>query len=369
VFVSAPAARRLVPGYDALVAGLDAGELPALEGAPRALTVAADVVRARGEALNVLGRLAGRERSRTVVVGAHYDHLGHGGDGSLAPDLQGEVHNGADDNASGTAVVLEMARLLGAGPPPEGDVVFALWSGEELGLLGSEHWARQPTTALEDVVCNLNLDMVGRAGDGVLTVLGAGTADPLAAWLEEAGAAAQLELRINRSGQGIGGSDHQTFLKREIPAVHLFSGLHEDYHKPSDDLERFEVEGARRVVVLGLELLRRIQSVEALAWVEPATDEADAPQRSAGWSVRFGSVPDYAYEGKGLLLSGTSGGSPAEKAGLLKGDVVVQVGEVEVENIYDFMHALQIYKPGDVVLTKYVRDGEEREVRITLEAR
>ena len=370
--LSAAAARRLVPDYDARVAGAEDPTsvlLFANRPAVASVGVAADVRRERGTATNVLARLPGRDPSRTVVVGAHYDHLGHGGEGSLAPDGQGEVHNGADDNASGTAVVLELARLLAAAEEsPAGDVVFALWSGEELGLLGSESWARRPTVPLERVAANLNLDMVGRAGDGVLTVLGAGTAAPLADWIDAAGGTAGLELRVNRSGQGVGGSDHQTFLKRAIPAVHLFSGIHADYHRPSDDVERFEADGAARVTELARALVASLQS-EPLEFVEVTHEEGEAQRVRGGFSVWFGSVPEYAYEGEGLLLAGTSAGSPAEKAGLLKDDVILRVGEVEVETIYDFMHALQIYKPGDVVRTRYRRDGVEEEVRVTLATR
>ena len=367
LFLSADAVRQLVDSYDALVEAEDAGTGRGEPGPENErIAVSADVRREKGLAHNVLGRLPGRNRGRSVVIGAHFDHLGRGGDGSLAPDRQGEVHNGADDNASGTAAVLEMARLLAAGPEPGGDVVFALWDGEELGLLGSEYWGKNPTVPLEDVAANLNLDMVGRAGDGALTVLGAGTAEPLGAWLEQAGATAGIELSINRSGAGVGGSDHQTFLKREIPAVHLFTGIHEDYHRPSDDTERFEAGGAARVVELGVALVALVQSEESLAFVAVEADEEEQARVRGGWRVWFGTVPEYSYEGVGLLLGGTSSGSPAEKAGLLKGDVLLQVGEVEIENIYDFMHALQIYKPGDVVLTRYDRDGEEREVRVTL---
>jgi hypothetical protein len=363
VFVSAAAARELVPNYDDLLSTLEQGGLAAWPSVE--VSVRADVQREAGAATNVLGRLSGGAPGATVVIGAHYDHLGHGGDGSLAPDQQGEIHNGADDNASGTAAVLEMARLFVASPPPAGDVVFALWSGEELGLLGSEHWARNATLPLEGVAANLNLDMVGRAGDGVLTVLGAGTAAPFELWLAEAGVAAELELKVNRSGQGMGGSDHQTFLKREIPAVHFFSGVHEDYHKPSDDLERFEAEGTRRVVELGVDLTRRMLAAEELAFVQVA-DEGEAKRRAGGTSAWFGTVPEYSYEGTGLLLSGTSVGSPAEKAGLLKGDVVLQVGDIQIDNIHDFVHAIQTYKAGDVVLTRYLRGQEERDVRMTL---
>ena len=303
-----------------------------------------------------------------MVVGAHYDHLGHGGTGSLAPGQLGEIHNGADDNASGTAVVMELARLFVSNPPERGQILFALWSGEELGLLGSEHWARNPTVPLDEVRTNVNLDMVGRAGEGVLQVLGAGTAAEFESWLAEAGPAAELELRVSLSGQGLGGSDHQTFLKRSIPALHLFSGVHTDYHKPSDDIEGFEAEGARRVTVLSRELLRRSLAAESLAYVEPQVDESPGAARG-GFNVWFGSVPDYVGVDYGVLLSGTSAGSPAERAGLFGGDILIGMGDVELATIYDFVYALQKYKPGDVVPVRYLREEEEHEVLVTLASR
>jgi hypothetical protein len=376
-FINVAVARRLEPAYDALVASLEAGQGPTAFRPTTApiVELKADVVREKGEAWNVLGLLRGADASRTIVVGAHYDHLGLGGDGSLAPGAMGEVHNGADDNASGTAVALEMARELAAGPRPACNVLFALWSAEELGLLGSEHWAKHPTVPLDSVVANLNLDMVGRAGDGKLAVLGVGTAAPLEGWVREAGAAAGLEVDISLSGQGVGGSDHMTFLKRQLPAVHFFSGVHPDYHKPSDDTPGFEADGARRVAALGVELVRRMAEAPraALAYVDPPLSdeqrESERQRLGAGWRVWFGTVPEYSYEGPGLLLAGTSEGSPAERAGLLAGDLVRKVGEVDVETIYDFMHALQIYKPGDVVRTQFERDGKLQEVAVTLATR
>ncbi|HVS19772.1 MAG TPA: M28 family peptidase, partial [Planctomycetota bacterium] len=375
--VSLQLARKLEPAYDAMVARLDRGEGPAAFRAQTApqVDVACDVRRERGPAFNVLARLPGARPDRAIVIGAHYDHLGHGGDGSLAPDAVGQVHNGADDNASGTAAVLEIARRLKAGPRPGCDVVFALWSGEELGLLGSEHWAQHPTIALERVAANLNLDMVGRAGDGKLAVLGVGTAEPFERWLLADGGRAGLDLALSSSGQGVGGSDHQTFLKRKIPALHFFSGVHPDYHKPTDDVERFEADGTLRVVELVQRLTLEAAAAPALAlaYVEPPPSEGEAQAESrrlgAGWRVWFGSVPEYGYDGRGLLLSGTSEGSPAERAGLLAGDVITRVGEIEVETIYDFMHALQTYKPGDVVATRFERDGAVQEVRVTLATR
>ncbi len=365
-------ALRLLPAYEALVASIDEhGPLGGVVDDARTprVGVRADVTRRKGPAHNVLARLAGADSSRVVLVGAHYDHLGRGGEGSLAPGQHGEIHNGADDNASGAAAVLEMARLLAASGKPACDVVFALWSGEELGLLGSEHWAQHATVPLGSVAAKLNLDMVGRAGNGSLAVLGVGSAEPFESWLQAAGPRAGLELKLNRSGQGVGGSDHQTFLKRKIPSLHFFTGVHADYHKPTDDVERFEAAGAAKVVAVCIELIERIASAPRLVWLEPPAPEQGGVRVGAPMRVWFGTVPEYSYEGKGLLLAGTSAGSPAEKAGMLAGDVLVKVGDIEVETIQDFMYALQTYKAGDVVLAKYLRDGVEESVRVTLATR
>jgi len=365
--VSAALAEKLLPGYAERLARLDAGEALPAAGEPRTARGRADVVREKGTAHNVLGRLRGASAARTLVVGAHFDHLGHGGAGSLAPaGQQGEIHNGADDNASGTATVLEIARCLAAGPEPACDVLLALWSGEELGLLGSEHWARAPTIALERVAANLNLDMVGRAANGKLSVLGAGSAREFSLLLANAGPRARLALEVSLSGQGVGGSDHQTFLKREIPALHFFSGLHADYHRPSDDYERFESEGAARVAALVLDLVDELASGGDLAFVPPSKEAAGATP--GGFKTRFGSIPDYAFDGTGMRLDGTSPGGPAEKAGLMRGDVIVGVGDQKVDGLGDFMHVLNTHKPGDVVLVRFLRDGAEETCRVTLES-
>ncbi|NOT31313.1 MAG: M28 family peptidase, partial [Planctomycetes bacterium] len=280
------------------------------------------------------------------------------------------IHNGADDNASGTAVVLELARCLAASPRPACDVVLALWSGEELGLLGSEHWARNPSFALDTVAANLNLDMVGRGESGQLAVLGAGSAAEFSTLLAAAGARAGLALEISLSGQGVGGSDHQTFLKREIPALHFFTGLHADYHRPSDDSERFEATGAARVAALVLDLVQELgedfEAAGVLAFVPPAKDAPSATP--GGFRTRFGSIPDYAYDGPGLRLDGTSPGGPAEKAGLLRGDVIVAFGAIEIGGMGDYMYALNAHKPGDVINVRFLRDGAEETAQVTLES-
>ena len=364
--ISAALAEQLLPGYAERVQQLDAGGAPAALGAPRVAKVKADVVREKGTARNVLGLIPGAHSARTLVVGAHFDHLGRGGSGSLAPNEQGQIHNGADDNASGTAAVLEIARCLAAGPKPACDVLVALWSGEELGLLGSEHWARNPTVPLERVCANMNLDMVGRADDGKLNVLGAGSAKEFSTWLLNAGPRAGLKLEVSLSGQGVGGSDHQTFLKREIPALHFFSGLHADYHRPSDDYERFEASGASNVATLVLDLASSMASAGKLVYVPPAKEAAGATP--GGFKTRFGSIPDYVFEGPGMRLDGTSPGGPAEKAGLLKGDVLVAVGDQKIEGLGDFMFMLNTHKPGDVLIVKFLREGAEETCQVTLES-
>jgi hypothetical protein len=363
---SAKLVEQLLPGYAERVARLDAGEALPAAGEQRTARLKADVLRERGTGQNVLGRLSGREPKRVLLIGAHFDHLGRGGAGSLAVKEQAsEIHNGADDNASGTATVLELARCLMAGPKPACDVVFALWSGEELGLLGSEHWARNPTFALDSVSANVNLDMVGRGESGKLAVLGAGSAKEFQTLLAEAGARAGLALDVSLSGQGVGGSDHQTFLKREIPALHFFTGLHADYHRPSDDTERFESKGAARVAALVLDLVDDLATAP-LVWVPPA-QEAAAPS-PGGFKTRFGSIPDYAFDGSGMRLDGTSPGGPAEKAGLLRGDVITAVGDMRVESVGDFMHVLNTHKPGDVVMVHFLRDGAAETCQVTLES-
>ncbi len=350
--------------YEALGAAVDSPSLALGQG-----SLHAEIVREQGKAYNVLGRLPGADRQRTIVVGAHYDHLGQGGEGSLAPNEIGAIHHGADDNASGSATALEIARLAASRGEPACDVVFALWSGEEEGLLGSEHWGEHPTVPLAQVSANLNLDMVGRAGNGKLQVLGAGTAPEFAALLEAANAQKILDLSVSTSGATLGGSsDHQSFLKRQIPALFFFSGLHADYHKPSDTADKFESEGAAKVATLGLEVVERLAAAPKFAFVDvrPAKGAPAAAPDKNSTRAWFGSVPSMSFDGRGVLLDGTSAGSPAERAGFLKGDVIVQIADVKIDALDDMQYALTHYKAGDTLTIVYMRDGNQFERRVTL---
>ncbi|TAJ25384.1 MAG: M28 family peptidase, partial [Planctomycetota bacterium] len=379
LMVSAAVAEDLAPGYTARLRAIERAGAPVrdpLAGTARNVRVRAHVVREDGTTRNVLGLARGTGSAAaghggTVVVGAHFDHLGTGGHGALDPTAIGQVHNGADDNASGTAVALEIARLLRERKPAR-DVLIALWSGEEEGLLGSQHWVRAPTLPLADVRANVNLDMVGRAGNGKLQVLGVGTSAPFAAWMGEAGRAAGLEIAASLSGQGLGGSDHQSFLAQQIPALHLFSGTHSDYHRPSDDTERVEAAGMAKVTAFALDLVARMHAAPQLAYSAPPATEPATPgaaRGGGGFAVWFGSVPDYAYDGGGVRINGTSSGSPAERAGFLPGDVLLRIGEIAIGGMDDFVYALRTYRPGNVVRVVYRRGEREEETRVTLSTR
>ncbi|MHC4838128.1 MAG: M28 family peptidase [Planctomycetota bacterium] len=337
------------------------------------VTVEAQVVREERMARNVLGYHPGRT-DEVLVVGGHYDHLGYGGQGSLAPGVHA-IHNGADDNASGTAMVLELAEHRVAAGPAERGVLFALWSGEEQGLLGSAYWVDHPTVPLDRVLMNLNLDMVGRLGEGRVTVGSAATRaafgpalDATAAWAAEAELAMSMEVMTGALPGG-GGSDHMSFHKVDRAAVFFFSGLHADYHKPSDDADKVTF---AQMQVLGLMLddfLDRLDRAAAadFTYEKPAPPEGGEEREVAAARVWFGSIPDYGAspEGGGMQIAGTSPGSPAEKAGLLKGDVILQVGDVQVGDIYDFMDSLAKYENGQTVDVVLLRAGERKTLPLT----
>lgn len=339
-----------------------------------------DVRATSAEARNVVALLPGASptlRNEYVVVGAHYDHLGFGGEGSLAPD-QTAIHNGADDNASGTAALLDIARRLSAGPRPDRSVVFIAFTGEERGLWGSAYFVRQPTVDLGEAVAMLNLDMVGRVVDDGLTVLGVGTA---AEWNEIVdGANAQLAtpFRIGKSPDGYGPSDHSSFYGEGIPVLHFLSNLHEDYHRPSDDWQKINAEGLGRVSELAARIATRVASggADAVALTRiqqappqaPTQTAAAASSSSGGYGPYLGTIPDMTPRDFGLRLTGVREGSPAANAGLRPGDVVVEFDGKPVTDIYAYTYALQAKRPGDEVVIVVERDGARVSVTATLGA-
>lgn len=344
-------------------------------------------------AKNVVGVLegSGSLADETIVVGGHYDHLGHGGlfSGSLAI-LSRDIHNGADDNASGTAMVLEMARRLARRPDPlPRRIVFMAFSGEEKGLLGSLHYVAHPLYPLAKTVFMVNFDMVGRLNEqDELTVFGTGSTPGAADLVSALGASAGFKIKqIKGMSDGIGGSDHESFYMAGVPVLFAFTGVHSDYHKPSDDTHRINFRGMTRIADFGelllLDLARRPKRPELLkvgnsVASNGAAKPAENPHESKGGNedtarvsitAYLGSMPDYGADVKGVKLAGVTDGSPAEKAGLKRGDVVVGLGGKPIATIYDYTQGLARYKPGDPVEIKVQRDGKDVVLKATLGSR
>lgn len=316
---------------------------------------------------NVVGRIRGTKPEwarESVVVGAHYDHLGEGAFGARAGQ-QGSVHPGADDNASGVAVLLELARRLRASGPPQRGVVFAAFTGEEAGLLGSRRFlSRRP--AGETAFAMVNFDTVGRLGSGKVLVLGASTADE---WIHIAqGAGFVTGAPVQAVMNDPGGSDQKAFHAEGIPAVQFFTGAHEDYHSPGDTTEKVDADGLVKVAAVAWEFVSYLAGRDRPLTVRLAGAEAIAPAPAARRAA-LGGIPDYAFEGPGVKITGTMPGSAAEKAGLLAGDVIVAIGEKRLGGMKDYAAVLAALAPGDVVRVTVVRDGSERTVEVTLGAR
>ncbi|MDR3632445.1 MAG: M28 family peptidase [Isosphaeraceae bacterium] len=343
-------------------------------------TLSADITidRKSIETKNVVGVLEGEgpHADETVVIGAHYDHLGRGGvfSGSLA-FLSSDIHNGADDNASGTAMVLELARRLGRRTDPfPRRVVFIAFSGEERGLLGSQHYVQHPLFPLKDTVMMVNLDMVGRLNDkNELSMIGTGTVGGIEALVEALGPSAGLKIKKTPGlSDGFGGSDHQSFYSKDVPVLFAFTGVHRDYHRPSDDVERINFNGMAKIAnyleLILLDIIRRPERPAFVRLTQPPRRGGD-PAR-AGMSVYLGTMPDYGDDSKqGMKLAGVREGSPAEQGGLKGGDIITGFGGKPVATIYDFMESMGRYKPGDKVEIVVKRDGQDKKLQVTLGAR
>lgn len=314
---------------------------------------------------NVVAFLPGTDpalRGQAIVIGAHIDHLGRSAVSALDPEARDAIRNGADDNASGTAAVLELARILGARPPRR-SVIFANFSGEELGLLGSQYFVEHSPVPIDSVVAMLNFDMVGRLRGDSLIVYGVATARELPALLDSANAG--VGLRVHGIGDGFGSSDHSSFFARGMPVLHFFTNIHDDYHRASDDAGKINAAGAAKVVALAERVVRRIDARNSrLAFVRAAP--AAVTQRGGGSQVYLGSIPDMAAgDSPGLRLTGVRAGSPADSAGLKAGDVVVELAGKPVTDLQSYSDALYANKPGDEIAVVVVRSGQ----RLTVKAR
>ncbi|MEZ5285730.1 MAG: M28 family peptidase [Vicinamibacterales bacterium] len=336
------------------------------------LTIAADVERERQTGHNVVAYLPATTpvdgvAKPWVVVGAHYDHLGRGTTGgSLAGKEQsGQVHHGADDNASGTAAVLAIAGTLSQQPRSR-HLLIAFWSGEELGLLGSAAFVNAPPVPTTEMAAYLNFDMVGRSTDNKLTVQATGTSATWPRMLEQANVLAGFDLVLQEDPYQP--TDVGSFNQASVACLAFFTGAHADYHKPSDTPEKINYEDLDRIADFGADIASRVMKLDEAPLFTKVEARTEGGGR-AGIRLFTGTIPDYATEVKGLLLGGVIGGGPAEQAGLQKGDVIVEIAGQSIANIYDYTYALELLKIGEPVKVVYERGGERRDTTLTPAAR
>jgi hypothetical protein len=335
---------------------------------PVSATLTVSIRTTRATVNNVLAYLPGKT-DEYVIIGAHYDHLGRGNFDSLAPSQIGQIHPGADDNASGTAGVLELARLLA---PQKGQlrrgILFANFAGEELGLLGSAAWVKDPTRPLDKAVAMLNMDMIGRVKDQRVYIGGVGTGSNLKTLVERA--QADSGFKIEYSPGGYSSSDHTSFVAKKIPVLFFFSGLHSDYHKPSDTWEKIDPIAATRLLgVVGETGELLADADERPAFVVVPEDKPAGGSGGGGYGPYFGSIPDFGQVETGVRFSDVKPASPAAKAGLKAGDILIQFGDKPIKNLYDFTDALRRSRVGDVVEVKVLRDGQPVTASVKLEQR
>jgi hypothetical protein len=369
------------------------------------VSVSTDLMRREVEAANVVGIVNGFDpalKNEFIVIGAHYDHLGRGGEGSLAP-REGDIHHGADDNASGTAGLLELARMFASShmPRPQRTLIFIAFSGEEEGLLGSNYYVNNPPRPLESTVAMINMDMIGRMKNNKLIVGGVGTAQnwrdvitngnlsdrpiAIAELANPSRVPGKVTLETGPNGQissamvhaptfdltlsedGYGPSDHSSFYAKKVPVLFLWTGTHEDYHKPSDTADKIDYEDESHILSFVARLIRSIDGNNARPVYTVAKSESQG--RTMGFRVYLGTIPNYADSGDGLLLDGVRDDSPAAKAGIKAGDRIVKLAGREVHNVYDYTYALGEMKAGQEYEVELLRGAERMKLRITPAAR
>ena len=334
-----------------------------------------DVIHETKTVHNVAAYLPGKT-SEYVIIGAHYDHLGLGDEHSLAPNQMGAVHPGADDNASGTAGVIELARWFSKQPQPQRGILFMTFAGEELGLLGSSWYVNHPVLPLENAVAMLNLDMIGRVQGGRIFVSGAQTGSTLARILEEV--KLPEPLRVDESGKNAGtnmsdASDHASFAAKQIPVLFFFSGLHGDYHKPTDTPDKIDAADAAKVLDYVADVTMHLSAdadrPKFVRVSRPPAGPVTSGNRQSGYGPDFGSIPDFNEPPKGVRFADIREGSPAEKGGLKPGDIMIEFAGKAIGNLYDFTYALRDSKAGDVVLVKVIRGDQTIDAKVLLTER
>jgi hypothetical protein len=311
-------------------------------------------------AYNVVGFLDNKAPN-TIVIGAHYDHLGLGHDhNSLDANPEGKIHNGADDNASGTAGVIELARYFAMnGQIENNNFLFICFSGEELGLLGSKKYCENPDVDLKSINYMLNMDMIGRLNDSThkLLVYGVGTSP---SWVPLINSL-KSDFSIKQDSSGIGPSDQTSFYLKDIPVLHFFTGQHSDYHKPGDDVEKINIKGEVKVLQYIVEIIENTLNQSKLTFLKTKIPDTG----KVSFKVTLGVMPDYTFEGEGMRIDGVTDGKPAAKAGIQKGDVVVQLGNEPTRDVQTYMKVLSKFKKGDTTKVKVKRGTEVLEMDVT----
>lgn len=370
------------------------------------ITLRTDVTRRESPSHNVVGILPGSDpklKDEAIVIGAHYDHLGRGGQGSLA-QREGEIHHGADDNASGTAGLLELARMFSTQrPKPRRTIVFIAFSGEEEGLIGSNYYVNHPVVPVANTVAMINLDMVGRLNNQKLVIGGVGTASEWRSMIDAHNVVQSATVSLNSPAitvgaststmpivvgangrpvvtldpakhffltmneDGYGPSDHSSFYAKQIPVLFFWTGTHADYHKPSDTAEKINYEGLTRITSFVANIVRDIDKSDKRPTFKVAQVQSTA--RSTGFRVYLGTIPNYADSSDGMLLDGVRDGSPAAKAGLKAGDKIVKMAGRDVKNVYDYTYALGEMKGGEEYEVEIVRAGQRMTLKLVPEAR
>lgn len=316
------------------------------------ISLRVNIYRKTNTGYNVAGFI-NNNATNTIVIGAHYDHLGYGGENSMSGGTL-TIHNGADDNASGTAAMMELARYLEHASAKNHNYLLLGFSGEEKGLLGSSYYVKSGSTDLSKVSCMLNLDMVGRYDSTKigLNIIGTGTSDMWDTIIDSV--SLSQKLKVKKSRTGFSGSDHMSFYLKDIPVLFFFTGIHTDYHKPSDDADKINYYGEARIVKYVESLILAMDTVARIPFIK-AVDSASV---QPAFSVTLGVVPDHSYDGKGMRIEVVHPGKPAANAGLISGDIVIKIGDFEVSEIMSYMKALGKFKKGQKT-TVTVKRGEE----------
>jgi len=323
-------------------------------------TISTELIADERKGYNVVAYLD-NEAENTVVIGAHYDHLGYGAFGSLHTGKEPEIHNGADDNASGVSVMIELAKALKSNEQTDDlNYLFIGFSGEEMGLLGSNYYVSSPTIPLEEINYMLNMDMVGRIKNRTLTLHGTGTSPAWGNLIVKA-TPQDWSLNIESHESGMAPTDITSFYLKNIPVLSFFSGTHSDYHKPADDPEKLNYYGMSQVQDFIYSLILASQSEEKLAFAKTKDSQKQGRQR---FNVTLGVMPNYGYSGEGMKIDGVSEGKAADKAGFKPDDIIVKMGDYGVKDIYEYMDALGKFGKGDKTKVVVEREGEEVELEV-----